>query len=104
MKKYRGTTWGRCGHNSVLSPGNHGVFSSHRRAASNGCVFTRGPGVFFFCSWTTRKDWGGPPSVYHFISEREQIRLYLCGCTAACVDAIVAHFFLDAGFCVSSLV
>lgn len=54
--------------------------------------------VVFFESWASRKDGGGPLSIHHLISEHEQIRVSLCGCPSVCIDAIIAHFCLDAGF------
>lgn len=61
-------------------------------------------GVVFFLVLDHEERWGGPPSVYHLISEHEQIRLYLCGCTSAWADAIIAHFFWMRALCLFSRV
>lgn len=80
-KKIQGNNCGLCGHNSVLSPGNHGFLSSHRRAASNGCVFARGLWSCFFSGLGPRGKMG--EALRQFIMLSASTSKSGCICAAA---------------------
>lgn len=97
-KKIQGNNCGLCGHNSVLSPGNHGFLSSHRRAASNGCVFARGLWSCFFSGLGPRGKMGRPSislSSYQRARANQAVFVRLHVGLGRCNHC---SFFLDAGF------
>lgn len=103
-KKIQGNNCGLCGHNSVLSPGNHGFLSSHRRAASNGCVFARGLWSCFFSGLGPRGKMG--EALRQFIMLSASTSKSGCICAAARRPAQMQSLliFSGCGLCVSSLV